>query len=345
LRLRILLEEGQHVDERAAVDRIAADAHARRNADAQCLHLGCRLVAERPGPCDHAHRPARVDVTRHDAHHRAARADHAGAVRPDERRPPIPGVTPQVPLHPNHVLRGNAIGDRHDEADAGVRGLHDRVGAEGRGNEDETGGGARALHRLLDRVEHRPPQVLAAALPRRDAAHDVRAIGDHFPGVERPLVAGEALDDDPRLLVEQDAHAASPASRAATTRSAASESVSAVWICRPLSLRMRRPSSTLVPARRTTRGTGTRTSRTACTTPCATQSHRLIPANTFTRMARTFLSERTRRNAAATRSGLAPPPISRNFAGSPPACLIMSMVAIARPAPLMMQPISPSNAT
>src|SRR5256886_12957889 len=44
--------------------------------------------------------------------------------------------------------------------------------------------------------------------------------------------------------------------------------------------------------------------------PCATQSQRLIPANTFTRMARTFLSESTRRNAAATRSGLAPPPRS-----------------------------------
>src|SRR2546422_6756040 len=54
-------------------------------------------------------------------------------------------------------------------------------------------------------------------------------------------------------------------------------------------------------------------------------------------MARTFLSESTRRNAAATRSGLAPPPMSRKLAGSPPACWIMSMVAMASPAPLMMR--------
>ena len=38
----------------------------------------------------------------------------------------------------------------------------------------------------------------------------------------------------------------------------------------------------------------------------------------------------------ATRSGVAPPPMSRKFAGSPPACLIMSMVAMANPAPVMM---------
>src|SRR6184192_1302288 len=83
---------------------------------------------------------------------------------------------------------------------------------------------------------------------------------------------------------------------------------------------MRRPSSTLVPARRTTRGTATRTSWTAWTTPAATQSQRLMPANTFTRIALTLRSESTNRNAAATRSGLAPPPMSRKLAGSPPEC-------------------------
>src|SRR2546425_6796970 len=77
---------------------------------------------------------------------------------------------------------------------------------------------------------------------------------------------------------------------------------------RPLSPRIRRPSWTFVPASRTTRGTGTAISRTACTTPSATQSQRLMPANTFTRIAFTLRSARTSRKAAATRSGLAPPP-------------------------------------
>ena len=49
------------------------------------------------------------------------------------------------------------------------------------------------------------------------------------------------------------------------------------------------------------------------------------------------------RNAFLICSALAPPPTSRKFAGSPPASLMMSIVAMARPAPLTMQPIVPSS--
>ena len=52
-----------------------------------------------------------------------------------------------------------------------------------------------------------------------------------------------------------------------------------------LSLRIFRPSSTLVPASRTTSGTCSPTSFTAWTTPWATQSQRLMPAKMLTRMA------------------------------------------------------------
>ena len=113
----------------------------------------------------------------------------------------------------------------------------------------------------------------------------------------------------------------------------------------PLSAMILRPSVSLVPARRTTSGTLIPMSRTACTTPWATQSQRLMPAKMFTRMALTLLSESTSSNALATRSGEAPPPTSRKLAGSPPAYLIVSIVAIASPAPLMMQPMSPSKPT
>src|SRR5437867_2673393 len=80
--------------------------------------------------------------------------------------------------------------------------------AERCGNENETRRGARVRYRFFDRIEHRAVEMRRAALAGCDAAHDVRAVGDHFLRVERALVAGEALDDDPRLLVEQDAHAA-----------------------------------------------------------------------------------------------------------------------------------------
>ena len=56
---------------------------------------------------------------------------------------------------------------------------------------------------------------------------------------------------------------------------------------------MRRPSSTLVPARRTTIGILISSSFMASTTPFATQSQRLMPANTLTRIALTCLSRST----------------------------------------------------
>src|SRR2546425_4996356 len=159
------------------------------------------------------------------------------------------------------------------------------------------------LFRSLDGVEHGPVEMARAALPGGHACHHVRPVGDHLLGVERPLVARETLDHDGGALVEQDAHATSALPRAVTTRVAASDSVSAVRMGRPLCWRMRRPSSTLVPASRTTSGTGMSISRRAFTTPSATQSQRLIPANTFTRMAATLRPERTSLTAAPTPPG------------------------------------------
>ena len=187
-------------------------------------------------------------MARHDAHHRLAGADQAGAVRPDQAGAPVFCIAPQISLDGHHVLSGDAVGDGDDQPDTRVGGFHDRVSAERCRHEDEARGRCRVRYRFLHRVEDGSVEVRDATFARRDAAHDVGAVGDHLLRVERSLVAGEALDDDARLLVEQDAHAAAPAWRAATTRSAASASVAAVTIDRPLSCRMRRPSFTFVPA-------------------------------------------------------------------------------------------------
>ena len=62
-------------------------------------------------------------------------------------------------------------------------------------------------------------------------------------------------------------------------------------------------------------GTSTGFCVSACTTPSATQSQRLMPAKMLTRTAWTFVVRHHQRKALATRSGVAPPPISRKFAG------------------------------
>ena len=45
-----------------------------------------------------------------------------------------------------------------------------------------------------------------AALARRDAADHLGAVGDRLLGVERALLAGEALADDLGVLVDEDGH-------------------------------------------------------------------------------------------------------------------------------------------
>ena len=57
----------------------------------------------------------------------------------------------------------------------------------------------------------------------------------------------------------------------------------------------------------------------------------------------TFLSDKMIFRAAETFSFEAPPPTSKKLAGSSPYSFIISIVAIAKPAPLTIQPIFPSN--
>ena len=68
--------------------------------------------------------------------------------------------------------------------------------------------------------------------------------------------------------------------------------------------------------------------------PWAIASHRTIPPKIFTKMAVTLGSDVMRSKACLIACGVAPPPTSRKFAGAPPLSFMISIVAIARPAPL-----------
>ncbi|ABC64795.1 hypothetical protein ELI_13515 [Erythrobacter litoralis HTCC2594] len=129
----------------------------------------------------------------------------------------------------------------------------------------------------------------------------------------------------------------------ATILRAASPRSSAGTIGRPELARMSLPFSTLVPSRRTTNGTSNSTSLAATTMPSAIVSQRMMPPKMLTRMPSTAGSLRMILKAAVTFSVVAPPPTSRKLAGNAPFNLMMSIVAMARPAPLTMQPILPSS--
>ena len=108
-------------------------------------------------------------------------------------------IAAQIALDPHHVLRRNAVGDDAHQPQARIGRLHQRIGREGGRHEGEAGLGAGRPHRVLDGVEYRPVQMRLAAFARRHAADDLRAVGDHFPGMERRLVAGESLHDHARV--------------------------------------------------------------------------------------------------------------------------------------------------
>ena len=89
----------------------------------------------------------------------------------------------------------------------------------------------------------------------------------------------------------------------------------------------------------------TPTSSIAARIPSAIRSHLTIPPKIFTRTTFTSGSANINLKALETLSCVAVPPTSRKFAGDPPKYLIVSIVPMAKPAPLTMQPIFPSKET
>ena len=119
------------------------------------------------------------------------------------------------------VVRGDALGDRDHQLDAGRRGLEDRVGREPRGHEDHRGVRLDALGGLCPAVEHGDALDVLAALARRHAAHHVGAVAPVVERVEGALAAGDPGDRQARVLVDEHRHQLCPPA-SATTFSAAS---------------------------------------------------------------------------------------------------------------------------
>src|SRR5690606_13055200 len=186
-----------------------------------------------------------------------------------------------------------------------------------------------------------------------DATDDVGAGGEHLGRVLGALGPGDALNDDLAAGIEEDRHVSyAPAASSAALSAAlsmVSTCVTSGWLA---SLRMRRPSSTLLPSRRTTSGLVASSPRifSASTMPFATASQAVMPPKTLTNTLLTSGSPRMTSRPAAMTSAEAPPPMSRKFAGLTPPCFspayaTTSRVDITRPAPLPMMPTWPSSLT
>src|SRR5690606_26962775 len=279
-------EHFQNVDELGALDRIAADADRRGLAEAFLGGLEHGLIGERARARDDADRALLEDVGRHDADLRGVGGDDTGAVRADQARL----GADQRTLDAHHVEDGNALGDADDQRDLGVDRLADRIGGARRRHIDDGSVGAGGIARFGDGVEHRQAEMGLATLARRGAADDLGAVGECLLGMERAVLAGEALGDELGVFVDQDGHQTASFT-ALTIFWAASSRSSAGITFRPLSRMICLPSSTLVPSSRTTSGTWRPTVFTAAMTPRAMTSHFMMPPKMLTRIPFTFGSE------------------------------------------------------
>src|ERR1051325_5903148 len=309
--LGIVLEEPQHVDEVHTLDRIAADADASRLTEPQAGQLMDGLVGEGAAARHDAYRALLVDVTRHDADLALIGCDHTRAVGTDQPR----RLVRHHALHAHHVGDRNAFGDANDERHAGVDRLQDRVGGKRRRHVDNRSVGVGGSHRLLNRIEDRDAFEIRAALAGRHAGHHLRAVLLARMRVKLSGRAGDTLGEDPRVLVDEDAHRAATAF---TTFSAASAMFAQGVMFNPDSERIFLPSSTLVPSSRTTSGTDSFTSLAAATMPEATTSHFMMPPKMLTRIAFPFFFVRRALDAAVRFWLVAPPQTRGRCPGDPP---------------------------
>src|SRR5258708_732535 len=312
-RVGILLERREAVDEIGAVDRVAADADARALPHAGARQLVDDLVRQRPGAAHDTNVAWRADTAGNDADLALARRDETGTVRAQEAG----ALLLHEGIHSRHVQHRHALGDAGDEPDAGAGGFHHRVPPEHRGHVNDGRIRIGGTHRVRHGVEdlHRSAKGLTA-FPGRHAANDLRAVLDHLLRVKAAIAARDALHDDRRGLVDEDAHAAFPPCASATAcLTASSMSDDAV---NPLSCRIFMASSSFVPVRRMTSGMRSGLAFVAVTMPLATSSVRVMPPKMLKRMAFTLGSSVMIRRALTTFSGSDDPPMSRKLAGSPP---------------------------
>ena len=196
------LELGEDVDERRADDRIAADPDDRRVAQAHLGELVADLVRERPRAADEPDSSLVQDLRRDDPDVGLAGRERARAIRAEQGD----ALGPDVVVDPQHVVRGQALRDADHGLDPGVDGLVDRVHGKPRRDEDDGRVGARFVDSPGHRVEDRNALDVLAALAGRDPGDDVRPVVPVPRAVERALAPGQTLDDEARLVRDDDRH-------------------------------------------------------------------------------------------------------------------------------------------
>src|SRR5207245_1311010 len=107
VRVRVVIEQSQHVQEVGADDGIAADADAGGLADTQFGQLAYRFISQGARARNHADVAVQMDAPGHDTDLALARRDNSRTVRSDQAGLPALQELPGV----DHVQCWNPFGD------------------------------------------------------------------------------------------------------------------------------------------------------------------------------------------------------------------------------------------
>ena len=195
---------------RAAGDGVAAAADTGRLAEIVAGELPHRLVGERAASADDADVARFVDVARGDANAAAtvgvfagAGGDDAGTIRADEA---CFGSRDRG-FDLNHVANRNAFSDGDDQLEPGVNRLEDGVGGEGWRNKNRGGGRAGFFDGLGHAVEDRHLIFkYLSGFAGSDSGDDLRTILEAELGVAAAEAAGDALDEDLGVCLDENCH-------------------------------------------------------------------------------------------------------------------------------------------
>src|ERR1017187_10122666 len=194
-------------------NRVATDADARALTRAASSELPDGFISQRAAARNDTDVAFFVDVTGRDADAAATVGifsltgrDNAGTIRADEPH----RTALQCALHPDHVAHGNAFGNGNHQFQPGIRAFQNRVGGKGCRNKNSGGRRAGLFHRLGGRVENGDflSAVLKdlAALAGGDAGNDLRAVINRELRVPRAEAAGDALDEDFGVGLDENGH-------------------------------------------------------------------------------------------------------------------------------------------
>mmetsp|Transcript_24151 Transcript_24151/g.35410 ORF Transcript_24151/g.35410 Transcript_24151/m.35410 type:complete len:256 (-) Transcript_24151:280-1047(-) len=110
--LRVMCESLQTVYEIGSIERITSDADASTLSETNLGSLGDCFISEGTGPAHDSDFSLLMDITRHNTNLAFFRLDNSRTVGADQS---TSSLLVQVPLHLDHVLLGNSLGNTNNK--------------------------------------------------------------------------------------------------------------------------------------------------------------------------------------------------------------------------------------